>query len=60
MTQIIGKDFTLFKMASCKYCGSRLQYLPKDIETYYQRETDDTVSMHAYVECPSCWEKVFV
>jgi DNA-directed RNA polymerase subunit RPC12/RpoP len=60
MTIIIGKDYTLYKMISCKGCGSRLQYLPSDVEIYRQRESEDIVSEHPYVECPNCWEKIFV
>ena len=60
MIVVIGKDKKLFRIISCKQCGSELQYLDHEIQIGYRRINDKEILPFNFIECPACWERVII
>lgn len=50
----------MVKQVVCKHCGSTLEYMPKDVESYMTRDYSGDSDVHRYIPCPTCSNKVHV
>jgi RNase P subunit RPR2 len=57
--EVVGFDEKAKKQATCKNCGSILQYLPKDVRKQRLRHFDET-TVHHVIDCPECGQTVRV
>ena len=61
MVEVVGKDASMAKQATCRNCSSILKYLPIDVTTVNNgRDISGGASGHDYINCPSCSHKVIV
>jgi len=60
MPKKVGQDKKIIRKATCKQCGAKLEYYPKEIKSqalYSMGEYDGT---HYWIVCPECNKEVTV
>lgn len=60
MIKIVGTDHKVAKQATCRHCGSILEYMPVDIKTRTSVDYSGSKDIVKYITCPSCSENVIV
>jgi hypothetical protein len=55
--EIIGKDESIFRIATCKGCGTICRYEKRDVTSKSVRHFDETETLYS-IECPECKENI--
>lgn len=56
----VGDDPAVIKRATCKRCGSILEYVPRDVESRTSVGYSGTRDTDHFIRCPECNERVYV
>lgn len=53
-------DPKVVRNATCLQCGSRLEYLPIDVQQKNHRDYSGVSDTHYWIDCPTCHNQVTV
>lgn len=56
----VGDDPAAVRRATCKRCGSILEYVPLDVEAHTSTDYTGTPDTDYFIRCPECNERVYV
>lgn len=53
-------DRSVVKEVICRNCGSKLEYVPADIQKHSYKDYDGTSNTDYFIICPPCSNRVIV
>lgn len=60
MPKKIGQDTKLIRKATCKNCGAKLEYYPREVKHHTTLDLSDNPDTTYWIECPECCKRVTV
>jgi DNA-directed RNA polymerase subunit RPC12/RpoP len=58
MIKKVGQDDSVKRKVTCKRCGAKLEFLPKDVKTELLYSMNELDGSYDYIDCPQCKTRI--